>query len=1020
MSADVAIIGLACRFPGASSPREFWRLLRDAREATPPALDNVAEFDASFFNISPREASAMDPRQRLTLELTWELLEDAFIVPTTLRGQHIAVYVGAMNDDYAFLTTATGQVDHHSFTGINRGMIANRVSYAYEFHGPSVSVDTGQSSALVAVHLACETLRSGASPLAIAGGVHLNLASETVPLETEFGAVSKSGHTYAFDGRADGYVRSEGAGLVLLKPLAAAVADGDTIRAVIRGSAVGNAGHSAAGLTVPSVSGQVDVIRCALANAQLDPDQIDYVEAHGTGTEVGDPIEATALGEVFAGRRDNPVALGSVKTNIGHTGAAAGIAGLLKVVLALENAELPATLNHSAGSAAIDLPGLGLRVNTALTPWSVPPNRPRRAGVSSFGMGGTNAHLVVEQGPDTAKSVVRKPDTTIALVLSARSAEALANQASRLSACLGDRTDLDAVDVAWSLVSTRAVFEHRAVVVGSDRPALLAGLAQPAVAGRVGWLGKTVFVFPGQGSQWLGLGQPLYERFPAFANAFDEAASALDEHLRLPLRQVLWGADPGLLHSTEFAQPALFAVEVALAALLQACGVTADLVAGHSVGEIAAAYVAGVLSLPDAARLVALRGQFMAALSARGAMVAVAASEEEVAPLLIDGVDIAAFNGPDSVVISGPEEAVGAVAERLLEHGRQVRRLAVSHAFHSALMEPMLTQFARALADLPARDPRIELIANVTGQLADSGYGSAQYWVDHVRRPVRFADTVATAQTMGAGVFIEVGPAAGLTAAVEQSLSNDRVLTVAALPPDRSESDSVLTALGRLYCAGANVDWRPMFDGLSPARVEVPTYGFARQRYWLGGGEDLLVDSTRKDPETIDRLRRLSPTEQRRELVELVCSHAAAVLGHPSGHDIDSARPFQDLGFTSLTGVELRDRLKKVTGLTELPLSRTLIFDYPTPDDLAAHLAEQLSQNRYSDPSDDESIWTRLRAIPLAELRSSGLLDKLLSLAGSPGKSSWDTNFSDDAIDSLGPDALIALALEKGDRENRS
>ncbi|OBK54963.1 type I polyketide synthase [Mycobacterium kubicae] len=1014
MSEDVAIIGVACRFPGATSPPEFWRLLCEAREATPAGLDSVAEFDANFFNVSPREASAMDPRQRLVLELTWEVLEDAFVVPDSVRGQPIAVYVGAMNDDYAFLTTATGHVDHHSFAGISRGMIANRVSYLFDWHGPSVTVDSGQSSALVAVHLACETLRGGASPLVVAGGVHLNLASETAPLETEFGAVSESGHTYAFDGRADGYVRSEGAGLVLLKPLAAAVADGDRIRAVIRGSAVGNAGRSAAGLTVPSVAGQVNVIQRALASADLDSGQIDYVEAHGTGTEIGDPIEATALGDVFTGRRDDPVAVGSVKTNIGHTGAAAGIAGLLKVVLALENAQLPASLNYSAASPGVDLQGLGLRVHTALTPWA---GQPRRAGVSSFGMGGTNAHVIVEQAPEAAKRPAGKADTAVAWVLSAASAEALANQATRLSAWVEERTDLYPVDVAWSLISTRAVFEHRTVVVGADRPALLAGLAQPAVTGRVGWTGKTVFVFPGQGAQWLGMGQRLYERFSVFASAFDEAAGALDAHLRMPLRQVMWGTDAALLQNTEFAQPALFAVEVALAELLRSCGLTADFVIGHSVGEVAAAYVAGVLALPDAARVVARRGQLMAALPAGGAMVAVLASAEEVTPLLPAGVEIAAYNGPTSVVISGPEAAVGAVAERLVDHGRQVHRLAVSHAFHSALMEPMLLRFADALSGLAAQEPRIGLLTNITGQLAERHYGSAQYWVDHVRRPVRFADSVAAAQARGAGVFVEVGPGGGLMSAVEQSLSNDRALTVATLPQDRPEAESVLSALGRLFSAGASVDWRPVFDGMRPARVELPTYGFARQRYWLGGGEDLLIDPTPSDPDTIDRLRRLSPTEQRRELVELVCSHAATVLGHHNGHDIDADRPFQDLGFTSLAGVELRDRLKKVTGLAGLSLSRTLIFDYPTPAALADHLARQLAHDEFPVKSNEKDLWSRLRTIPIAELRRTGLLEKLLALTDASENARLAANIGEDEIDSLSPDALIALALRQ-DNEN--
>ena len=450
--AEVAIVGLACRFPAAATPGEFWQLLRDGREAT-RLPDNGIEFDADFFNLSPREARAMDPRQRLALELAWELLENSYVIPETLRGQPVSVYIGAMTDDYVVLTLgdAAHHIDHHTFAGVSRGMIANRISYAFGLQGSSVTVDSGQSSSLVAVHLACESLRTGDSSLAIAGGVHLNLVAEVAMLETEFGAVSPSGHTYAFDKRADGYVRSQGGGLVLLKPLQAALDDGNRIHAVIRGSAVGNAGHATTGQTVPSASGQADVIRRALSRAGIGTAQIQYVEAHGTGTEVGDPIEAEALGEVFADRQDAPLALGSVKTNIGHTGGAAGIAGLLKTVLAIENAAIPPSLNYS--SPGMDLETLKLQVNTSLTPWQA---TPRRAGVSSFGMGGTNAHVIVEQAPAQPETVVAEPEPDIALawVLSARSEQALTNQAARLAAHVASDDGPTARDLAWSLATT--------------------------------------------------------------------------------------------------------------------------------------------------------------------------------------------------------------------------------------------------------------------------------------------------------------------------------------------------------------------------------------------------------------------------------------------------------------------------------------------------------------------------------------------------------------------------------------
>lgn len=1002
---DIAIIGVACRFPGAADPREFWTLLRDGCEVIEP-LSGVADFDAEFFNLSPREASAMDPRQRLALELTWELFEDAFLVPDRLRGEQIAVYLGAMGDDYALLTVRPGgdPVDHHAFAGLSRGMIANRVSYVFGMRGPSMTVDSGQSSSLVAVHEACAGLRAGDFTMAIAGGVHLNLAAESAVLEREFGALSPSGHTYAFDRRADGYVRGEGAGLVLLKPVSDAVRDGNRIHAVISGSAVGNAGHGGAGLTVPSVAAQADVIQRALAGAGLSRGDIEYVEAHGTGTQVGDPVEARALGAVFGAGR--PVAIGSVKTNIGHTGAAAGVAGLIKTVLSIENGFIPASLNFAA--PGLELAALGLRVNDTLTPWK---SAFRRAGVSSFGMGGTNAHVIVEQSPVAEPAAAAPADAvTVPWVLSARSPEALANQAGRLAPYAGGR---GIADVGWSLATTRTQFGHRAVVVGSGGEQMavaLSGLACGAtgsgsVVGRAGVPGKTVFVFPGQGSQYLGMGRQLHDRFPAFATAFDEVVAALDPHLTSPLRQVIWGHDQTLLQSTEFAQPGLFAVQLAMSALLHSWGVRPDVVLGHSVGEIAAAHLAGVLTLPDAARLVALRGRLMAGLPEGGVMVAVAVGEAEVAPLLGEGVSLAAVNAPDAVVLSGPQAAVGAVAERLAAQGRRVQRLAVSHAFHSSLMEPVLDDFLTSLAGLTVAEPRISLISNVTGEPADGGYGSARYWVDHVRRPVRFADGLRAAAGLGGGTFVEVGPAAGLTAD-----QNGSVLTL----PDRlaeAEVEAVLTAAGKLFTSGVDVHWAATFDGLEPRRVDLPTYGFARRRFWLGTAHPAPVGAPDEE-----RLGDLDPEDQRRRLVELVCHHAAVVLGHTSRGDIEADRAFEDLGFTSMSGVELRNRLKAESVLAGLSLSRTLIFDYPTPIALAEQLAQQLAGDNHAE-SADAGIWSLLHTIPISELRRTGLLDKLLVLAGKPEKGTSEVVDSDEVIDSLSPDALIALTLH-GDDDN--
>jgi acyl transferase domain-containing protein len=1018
---DIAIIGLACRFPAAASPRDFWHVVRDGLEVTRLPGD-VAEFDADFFNLSPREASAMDPRQRLALELAWEVFEDAFIVPGTLRGELVSIFLGAMSDDYALLTLRDGEdtLDHHSFAGISRGMIANRISYAFGLQGTSMTVDSGQSSSLVAVHQACEGLRAGASRFAMAGGIHLNLADETAMLESEFGAVSPSGHTYAFDGRADGYVRGEGGGLVLLQPLPAALEDGNRVRAIIRGSAVGNAGHSSSGQTVPSVSGQADVIRRALSSAGLESPDIDYVEAHGTGTEIGDPVEAKALGEIFS-HQHRPVSVGSVKTNIGHAGSAAGIAGLLKTVLAVENGLMPASLNYISANPEIDLEKLGLQINTNLIPWPTR-DQPRRAGVSSFGMGGTNAHTIVEQAPVRSETVAARhyPVTPVAWVLSARSGPALANQAARLLQHVTAEQNADIGDVAWSLATTRSVFEHRAVLVGNDRETLTTGLTglaagqSDAIVGRSRPTGKTALVFPGQGAQWLGMGAELYERFSVFAAAFDEAADALDSLLRLSLKDVLWGDDANLLQNTEFAQPALFAIEVALASLLQHWGIVPDVVMGHSVGEITAAHVAGVLSLQDAATIVAARSRLMAGLPTGGAMLAVAASEGDVTPLLTEGVAIAAVNGPNSVVISGAELPVTEIADQLARRGVRAHRLAVSHAFHSPLMGHMVEEFALLVADIAPSQPRIELISNVSGQLAGTGYGVGRYWVEHVRQPVRFLDGVRSAESLGADVFVEVGPGAGLTAAVEQSLQTRHGTAVATLTKEDPEAESLLGAAGRLFTIGLDVHWPAALAGVGARRVELPTYGFARRRFWLGSAGNAALPLMSRSAGLAEQLETVSREEQRRQLVELVCVHAAAVLGHSSSRDIDVARAFGDLGFESLTGVELRNRLKSATGLA---LSRTLIFDFPTPTALADHLRHKLLHGDQEE-SDDALIWSSLRKIPLQELRRTGLLDKLLMLSGEPEKSLPNSIVSDDIIDSLSADALIAMALDQDEAQD--
>ncbi|MCV6971317.1 type I polyketide synthase [Mycobacterium bohemicum] len=869
LTEPVAIVGMACRYAGGvDSPEALWDMVIEGRDAVsdfptdrgwdidalfdpdPDApgktytrrgsfVQDAGDFDAAFFGIGPSEALAMDPQQRLMLEISWEALERAGIDPMRLRGSATAVFAGVIHAGYG--GEVKGELEGYGLTGSTLSVTSGRVSYVLGLEGPAVSVDTACSSSLVSMHLAAQSLRSGESDLALAGGVTVMATPAAFVEFSRQRALAADGRCKVYAAAADGTSWSEGAGVLVLERLADARRLGHPVLAVLRGSAVNQDGASN-GLTAPNGPSQQRVIRAALASAGLSAADVDVVEGHGTGTVLGDPIEAQALLATYGQGRpaDRPLWLGSIKSNIGHTSAGAGVAGVIKMVQAMRHGVLPSTLHVDSPTPQVDWSAGEVRLLTEARPW--PADKPRRAGVSSFGISGTNAHVIVEEAPPEDESdqstapPSRDSAPVVPWVVSARSADALSAQAARLLAHLDAGSDV--VDVGWSLATTRSVFEHRAVVVGAERDRLTAGLAELAsgeqgpgvLAGRARATGKTVFMFPGQGSQLLGMGAALYERFPVFARALDEVADALDAHLRLSLRKVIWGADAELLQSTEFAQPALFAIEVALAALWQSWGVVPDLVMGHSVGEIAAAHVAGVLSLDDAARVVAARGRLMAALPEGGVMAAVAVSEAEVLPLLGEGVEIAAVNGPEAVVLSGAGAAVDAVVDRLAASGRRVHRLAVSHAFHSSLMEPMLEEFTAVAAGIDLGQPRISLVANVSGQLAGPGYGSPAYWVEHVRRPVRFHDGVRAAEALGAGVFVEVGPGSALTSSVEQALGTTAVVT---MPKDRPEIDSLLSAAGRLFTAGIGVDWAAAFDGLQARRVDLPTYAFQPLRYWL-------------------------------------------------------------------------------------------------------------------------------------------------------------------------------------------
>lgn len=984
----VAVIGVGCRFPGdIDGPERLWDFLTEKKCAITAYPDrgftnagtfaesggflkDVAGFDNRFFDIPPDEALRMDPQQRLLLEVSWEALEHAGIIPEALRLSRTGVFVGVSSTDYVRLVSASAQQKSTIWdnTGGSSSIIANRISYFLDIQGPSIVIDTACSSSLVAVHLACRGLSTWDCDIALVGGTNVLISPEPWGGFREAGILSQTGCCHAFDKSADGMVRGEGCGVIVLQRLSDARLEGRRILAILTGSAVNQDGKSN-GIMAPNPSAQIGVLENACKSARVDPLEIGYVEAHGTGTSLGDRIEAHALGMVFGRKRpgSGPLMIGSIKPNIGHLEGAAGIAGLIKAVLMVERGSLLPSGGFTEPNPAIPFTELGLRVVDELQEWPVVAGRPRRAGVSSFGFGGTNAHVIVEEaGSVGADTVSGRADVggsgggVVAWVISGKTASALAAQAGRLGRYVRARPALDVVDVGYSLVSTRSVFDHRAVVVGQTRDELLAGLAG-VVAGRpeagvvcgVGKpAGKTAFVFAGQGSQWLGMGSELYAAYPVFAEALDAVVDELDRHLRYPLRDVIWGHDQDLLNTTEFAQPALFAVEVALYRLLMSWGVRPGLVLGHSVGELAAAHVAGALCLPDAAMLVAARGRLMQALPAGGAMFAVQAREDEVAPMLGHDVSIAAVNGPASVVISGAHDAVSAIADRLRGQGRRVHRLAVSHAFHSALMEPMIAEFTAVAAELSVGLPTIPVISNVTGQLVADDFASADYWARHIRAVVRFGDSVRSAHCAGASRFIEVGPGGGLTSLIEASLADAQIVSVPTLRKDRPEPVSVMTAAAQGFVSGMGLDWASVFSGYRPKRVELPTYAFQHQKFWLApapsvsdptaagqigasdGGAELLASSG-----FAARLAGRSADEQLAAAIEVVCEHAAAVLGRDGAAGLDAGQAFADSGFNSLSAVELRNRLTAVTAVT---LPATAIFDHPTPTELAQYLITQI------------------------------------------------------------------------------